>query len=367
MELTLDRADLVRELGLMDKVVAKKLTIPAIGNVRIDAGGSGAVLSATDLDLALISRCPAKAVAQAGAQLAPARKLFDLARSLAGDTVNIRTDGNGAGIASGGVKARLQSPPVEEFPPIPSPPEKTSAMFPMTSLQRILARVAFATATDDNRFFLDGVQLESDGEVLTAVASDGRRLAWAEIAFKGEPFPATLVSRKAITALMAVMEASDENVADVTYSEEGNHMFFTVGDRLVVTRKVDGKFPAYRRIVPKPQEKQAVLPRPLFGDALSRAVLVRGDDRVVALSLSANELKVVGSSADVGEVTERIEVEYAGPDLTITLNASYVQDFLGACGAGKVSMDCASDASPVVFRPVDGDIRYTYIVMPLRA
>ena len=102
MELVARKADLVRELQFFQQIVERKNTIPILANVLLEGTGNECTLLATDLEVALRSRCEA-AVNKPGSVTLPAKKLYEVVRALPDGDVNIETDKNGTSVkVSGG-------------------------------------------------------------------------------------------------------------------------------------------------------------------------------------------------------------------------------------------------------------------------
>ena len=107
MELVARKADLVRELQFFQQIVERKNTIPILANVLLEGTGNEVTLLATDLEVALRSRCEA-AVNKPGSVTLPAKKLYEVVRALPDGDVNIETDkgGNDASRCRAGSSAR---------------------------------------------------------------------------------------------------------------------------------------------------------------------------------------------------------------------------------------------------------------------
>ena len=120
MELVARKADLVRELQFFQQIVERKNTIPILANVLLEGTGNECTLLATDLEVALRSRCEA-AVNKPGSVTLPAKKLYEVVRALPDGDVNIETDKNGTSVkVSGGqFSSKMPTLPREDFPSLP--------------------------------------------------------------------------------------------------------------------------------------------------------------------------------------------------------------------------------------------------------
>src|SRR5688500_14557528 len=126
MELVVRKNELLRELQLFQGIVERKNTIPILANVLIEARGEELRMLATDLEVALRSKCPAS-VAKAGSLTLPAKKLYEIVRALPETEVRIEEDKAGVKVAADRFDSRLQTLPREDFPSLPEAPAKSGA------------------------------------------------------------------------------------------------------------------------------------------------------------------------------------------------------------------------------------------------
>src|ERR1041385_5101069 len=256
MEFTVNKSDLVRELGLSQGVVEKKTTIPILSNVLLEAVGERIVLTATDLELGIRCSCPAR-VKKEGAGTVPARKLLDFVRLLPeGDVTMKFLENHWANITAGRSRTRIAGMSRDSFPELPQMPE-TMAEIPVKTLASMIARTSFAISMEESRFTLNGALLLMRPEGLTMVATDGHRLAFVQAnsnqsGHVDQQFRA-LVPKKAMMELVKLSDDAGEE-GKAIFAGDDNHLFFQVGHRLLITRRLTGNFPDYERVLPKDHE-----------------------------------------------------------------------------------------------------------------
>lgn len=370
MEFTVSKTDLVRELSLSQGVVEKKTTIPILSNVLLEAAGDRVVLTATDLELGVRCVCPAK-VKREGAGTIPARKLLDYVRLLPDADVNVKfLENHWASLTCGRSRMRIAGLSRESFPELPQPPE-TIAELPAKLLSSMISRTGFAISVEESRFTLNGALLLLQGATMTMVATDGHRLAFVEGCLpEGEAGPnfRALVPRKAMTEITKLVDEAGEDAVVVIASDE-NHLFFHVGERLLITRKLTGNFPDYERVLPKENQHNAELNREEIRAAIERVSQFADErSRAIRVQFAAGELRIFSSAVESGESEESVPAEYQGPDLEIGFNASYLLDFLRASPQDKVVFQLKDAKSAAEIRPGGDDLPdgYRYVVMPMR-
>mgnify|MGYP003348910864 CR=1 FL=1 len=180
MELVVRKNELLRELQLFQGIVERKNTIPILANVLIEAKGDEVRMLATDLEVALRSKCAAS-VAKGGSLTLPAKKLYEIVKALPETDVRIEEDKNGVKVAADRFDSRMQTLPREDFPTLPEATGKTLTTFPREALKEMVAKTQFAITGEDTRFFLNGALLVLKSDSMSLVATDGHRLALVSV------------------------------------------------------------------------------------------------------------------------------------------------------------------------------------------
>jgi DNA polymerase-3 subunit beta len=367
MELVVRKADLVRELQFFQQIVERKNTIPILANMLLEATGNEISMLATDLEVSLRSRAEA-AVSRHGSATLPAKKLYEIVRALPDGDVNIETDKNGVKVSGGQFSSRMPTLPREDFPSITEPPGVDQSVIKAGALFQMINKTQFAITGEDTRYYLNGALFVLKPDRMTFVATDGHRLALVYVNRDGAPAHEevrAILPRKALTELGRLLADVE---GDVLYERGENHLFFQIGPRLLMSRMIDGQFPAYEKVVPKNNDKRVEFDRDRLTNAVRRVALLSNErSRAVKFIVETGRVEVTSSSPEFGEAHEPIEVDYSGPGLMICFNAQYVLDFLSAVDAEIVSLDLKDDVSQAVMKPVGVDAYdYTYVIMPMR-
>lgn len=370
MEFTVTKSDLVRELNLSQGVVEKKTTIPILSNVLVEASDDRVYFTATDLELGIRCSCPAR-VARNGAGTIPARKLLDYVRLLPDADVQVKVaDNHWASLVCGKSRTRIAGMSRESYPELPQMPEIT-AEFPIGTLASMISRTIFSISSEESRFTLNGSLLLLKPETITMVATDGHRLAMVE---KQEVIPSlegpfrALLPRKAMSEVLKFASSAEPD-AVLRFAGDENHLFFQLGDRLLISRKLTGNFPDFERVLPKDQPHSVTLPKDELKSALER-VMQFADERShsVRVRFTPGEAKIFSSLSDTGESEEMINIEYDGAEIEISFNAQYLLDFLRAVSEEQVVFRFKEANAAGELRPVtnEGGLLYRYVVMPMR-
>jgi DNA polymerase III subunit beta len=373
MELVVRKTDLLRELQLFQGIVERKNTIPILANVLIEADGNEVKLLATDLEVGLRSRCAAS-VAKSGSLTLPAKKLFEIIKALPETDVRIEEDKNGVKVAADRFDSRMQTLPREDFPTLPDATGGLSAMLPREALRQMIAKTQFAITGEDTRYFLNGALFILRPDSMSLVSTDGHRLALInatrEKAAKGKPEPEEevrrILPRKTLLELGRLL--ADGGEGDIRYEAGENHLFFDIGGRLLISRMIDGQFPAFERVIPKGNDKRIEFDRDRLTNAVKRVALLSNErSRAVKFQIDTGKVEIASSSPEFGEAKEVLMVEYSGTPVTICFNAQYVLDFLAVADTDGVSLDFKDEMSQAVMKPLNAEgYDYTYVIMPMR-
>jgi DNA polymerase III subunit beta len=371
MEFTVSKSDLVRELSLSQGVVEKKTTIPILSNILLEAAGDRVTLTATDLELGIRCSCPAR-IKKEGSGTVPARKLLDYVRLLPEGDVNMKfLENHWANITCGRSRTRIAGMSRESFPELPQMPERIAEV-PVKTLSAMIARTGFAISMEESRFTLNGALLLMRPEGLTMVATDGHRLAYVQATPEesgqvDQQFRA-LVPKKAMVELTKLADDAGSD-GKAVFAGDDNHLFFQVGHRLLMTRKLTGNFPDYERVLPKDHAHVAKLQKDEIRSAIERVAQFADErSRAIRVQFLSGEVRVFSSSVEMGESEENIPCDYQGPDLEIGFNAQYLLDFLRVIPQNQVAIQLKDQKSAGELRPSGENVtgQYRYVVMPMR-
>jgi DNA polymerase-3 subunit beta len=368
MELVVRKNDLLRELQLYQGIVERKNTIPILANVLMEAQGDQVSFLATDLEVGLRSKCAAS-VAKGGALTLPAKKFYEIVKSLPETDIRIAEDKGGVKVAADRFDSRMQTLPREDFPTLPESGGTASATLPRSAIKEMVAKTQFAITGEDTRYFLNGGLFVLRPESMSLVATDGHRLALVTVTRDGKPDDAeevkAILPKKTLGELARLLQEGDE---DIRYERGENHLFFEVGGRLLISRMIDGQFPAYERVIPKGNDKHIEFERDRLTNAVKRVALLSNErSRAVKFQIDTGKVDVTSSSPDLGEAKETLPVDYDGASMQICFNAQYVLDFLAAVATDVVSMELKDEVSQAVMKPVGAEgYDYTYVIMPMR-
>ena len=360
-----ERNALLSSLSAVVGVVERRHTLPILSNLLLEKKGNTLTLLATDLELQISTQQNVEAGEDFAITIA-ARKLFDIVRALP-DSAKVKLDSKDSQVVVSAGKSRftLQTLPAADFPRVETGAGLGATIsLPQKTLKRLLQLVQFAMASQDIRYYLNGMLLVLEGKQLRVVATDGHRLSYAETQLEAEAESReVIIPRKTVVELSKLLGDVDD---PVELRIGANQVTITLPGTELVTKVVDGKFPDYQRVIPMNQPRQLKANRQNVMQALQRAAILSNEKfRGVRLVMSENTLGIVCNNNEQEEAADEIEVSYNGEPLDVGFNVTYLLDGLGALNSEEIILSLA-DANSSMLLSSEGEVGFKYVVMPMR-
>lgn len=368
MKFTISRDALFKPLNLVAGVVERRHTLPILSNVMLVLEGDMLSITGTDLEVEMIGRVKLDQAASDGGEITlPARKLTDICKSLPeGSDMTFTVKDDKVTITAGGrSRFSLSTMPAADFPSVEESSGAQSFTVKQGDLKRLIDRTSFAMAQQDVRYYLNGMLWELNAGYIRVVATDGHRLAMCthEAEIEANNALQVILPRKGVIELSRLLINEEQEVVVVIGS---NHMRATTADFTFTSKLVDGKFPDYDRVLPKNSTKSIFGSRDELRQAFARTSILSNEKyRGVRLLLSENTLTIIANNPEQEEAEDIVTVDYAGEDLEIGFNVSYLLDVLSVLSGDTVKLSLSdANSSALLEEAEQGDSRY--VVMPMR-
>lgn len=361
------RDELLKPLLAVSGIVEKRHTLPILSNVLFERIEERLHLLATDLEIQVSTSF---LCSQKGADnylvTVSARKLQDILRALPEQAeIILEAQNNRMLVRSGKSRFTLQTLPAEDFPKHAQTAEAVVKItMSQKTLKSLLLLVQYAMAQQDIRYYLNGLLLVLEGNTLRAVATDGHRLAYASAGLEQKSeLQEVILPRKAVQELVKLLSDSED---EVNVELAPSQVKFQIGDVVLITKVVDGKFPDYTRVIPTNYQKHFSIKRELLQQALQRVAILSNEKfRGVRWTLSEGQLRITCTNTEQEEAFEELEIEYKGEALDIGFNVTYLLDVLNNITSEKVTCSFG-DANSSVLVTIAEDSDFRYVVMPMR-
>ena len=364
MKFSASRETILKPLHAVIGVVERRQTMPILSNVLIVITDSSLKVTATDLEVELLAETEVD-VESPGEITIPGRKLYDICKALPDNAqIKISVSGNRVTIQAGRSRFMLSTLRAADFPVVDEISAQQTLQLDRQALRHLLEQTQFSMAHQDVRYYLNGLLLETEGHTLRAVATDGHRLAMAELqmAEAAQRDGQIIVPRKGVLELQRLLDGDGE----VELTLGANHIRAQIDSIRFTSKLIDGKFPDYERVLPAKPQNIVTVDRNLLRHALQRAAILSNEKyRGVRLVLEDNNVTIQANNPEQEEAEESLEIEYNGESMEIGFNVNYLLDALSAVHEDQVEVGLGDMNSSCLIRgPSDNNSKF--VVMPMR-
>ncbi len=365
MKFTIERSHFIKPLQQVSGTLGGRASLPILGNLLIKVEDNQLSMTATDLEVELISRVTLEGDFEAGSITVPARKFLDICRGLPDAAViTVVLEGDRIQVRSGRSRFSLATLPASDFPNIEDWQSEVEISLTQAELRGLIEKTQFSMANQDVRYYLNGMLFEIDGTTLRSVATDGHRMAVSQTALSTDfANKQIILPRKGVLELVKLLDAPEQpvvlQIGSSNLRAEVNNFIFT-------SKLVDGRFPDYRRVMPQSTNKVLLANCDELRQCFSRAAILSNEKfRGVRVNLAGSEMRITANNPEQEEAEEVLDVSFEGDEIEIGFNVSYILDVLNTlrCDQVRISMSDAN-ASALVENAEDDSAMY--VVMPIR-
>ncbi len=383
MKLSCSQSELNNALQLVSRAVSNRPTHPVLANVLLAADEVTGKLRLTGFDLSLgIQTSISASIESSGAITLPAKLFGEIVSKLSNDSPLVLTSDETSQqveLTSKSGTYQVRGMLSDDFPDLPLVESGTSFKLNPLLLSNAIKSTLFASSTDDAKQLLTGVNLTFDGYGIESAATDGHRLAILNLnnilsdskeidsSNKFEKFSITLPS-KSLREVEKFLSTCDISQPINFFIDKGQVVFISVED-IITIRALEGSYPNYSQLLPDTFENELEFDRKEFIFSLERiAVLADQHNNVIKVTTdgSANLIKISTDAQDIGTGYESLPVSYQGDSFQIAFNVRYLLDGLKVIDSNLIKLSCNSPTTPAVFSPIDSDVNFTYLVMPIQ-
>lgn len=365
MRFTITRQNLHNGLAAVSASIPSKTTLPVLSNILFATDKDGVWMSGTDLDVAVRVRVPAE-VTEPGSLTAPGRKLQEITRELPDQPVEVSTRNDQIELKCGRSQFKLNGLPADEFPTLPQVSFDGGWSVKSGDLHRLIHHTAFAVSTEESRPILNGVLWELKSGEMRMVATNGHRLARMTVPAASSSATSTdfIVPPAALQQVQRLFRDED----DLSVAKSGNHLGFRSGGTEVYTRLIEGTYPNYEQVIPKDNDKNAIVEKRALESAVRRMAVVASDQtHRIRMAFENGRVHLNVLTPDLGEGHDELELDYKGEELEIGFNANYLLEVLRYMPTDEVKLTFKAPERAATLEPVgDEKSDYLCLVMPLR-
>lgn len=349
-------------IDTVQKASSSKTTFPILEGIMINAFDDNVVLTATDLDLSIETTIKAE-VLGSGSIVLNSRLLGEFIRKLPNDEVSFKLDGDTVFIKCLYSEFSLIGTMPDEFPKLPTINENVLYEISQDTLRNMIKQTIFATAQDETRPILTGVNFEVKNNHLTFVALDGYRLSLKSYNLQSSSNISATIPGKTLNEIYKILESSEENVK-ITFTP--NHILFNLGETKIISTLLQGEFINYRQIIPEDYRLRIKGKRTDILDSIERASLLarEGKTNLIKFEINGNKL-IITSNSQIGKAYEEVPIDLEGEGIKIQFNSRYLLDALRIMDTEDIYMEFSTSVSPCIIKKKDED-DFLYLVLPVR-
>ena len=369
MKVSILKQDLLPILQAVSRSVGVRSSLPVLANILIQASKNKLKIAATNLEIGVIKTASAQ-VLEDGETTIPAKTITETIAGLPDQNIDLEVKADILQIQSGKFQASVNGISAQEFPVIPTPSGEAVNFDKQILLS--CTQIMFAAAADGGRPVLTGILIETKGEKLNFVATDGFRLAFRQISLpKGMGSFKSLIPKRTLEEVVRIISedlsgSGEDDKVTISSSQNQNQVIFEVGSTIISSRLIEGQFPDWEKIIPQKFICRAVVERGELVSAVKLAsIFARNEASVVTLEVSVDKISLTSETKEVGQQQNEVDAQIEGENIKIAFNTRFLLDALVASDSSSVTMEFSGSLSPTVIKPV-GEEELIFIVMPIR-
>jgi DNA polymerase-3 subunit beta len=366
--ITIKREALLKPMQLVAGVVERRQTLPILSHILVTLQDKDLTFLGTDLEVELCGLAHMEQAIEKPIEITlPGKKFLDICRALPENSLLELTEYNGRiTISSGKSRFVLTSLPTRDFPRTPLQAKALEFEITQGALRKLIEKTSFAIPQQDVRQYLNGLLIEVKNGSIQALATDGHRLAMNSISSSvvDNSFAQVIIPRKGVVELLRLLETSDEKV---TVSFNNNFVRVKGKDFILTSKLINGKFPNYKKIIPKKGDKLVEINCNELKQALTRVGILSNElFRSARFQLHSNTLMLATNNPDQEEANEELLIDYQGENLNAIFNIGYFVDILNIVETEKITVSFKDSESGVVIEEINGRTNCLYVLMPIR-
>ena len=365
MKIICNGYDLSEAVNKVIKAVGAKTVSPILEGIKIETVDGGIKLTATDMELA-IEKVIAAEVRAEGAVVVPGRLFAEFVKKIDAERVELSLfEDKKMKMRYRGCESEFNCLPEDEYPVIKKLDDAKYFTFLGKNLRDLINKVSFCVSTDESRPILKGVSLDLEGNTVTAVATDGYRLA--RCVKNVESSDGNMTAVVPARSLNEIARLIEDDEQPVTVALQKNYLAVDFQHTCVTSRLLEGSYINYRQIIPQRFETRATLAKDAFSASLERAILLTRSDRnnLVKFDMHENMMDIT-SDSEAGRVDEHLDIKLEGKDLTIAFNARYFTELIKYIGSDCMTISFNDAIQPCIVTPADSTEDLLYLILPVR-
>ena len=358
--------------NLISSFTSSRDVRPVLQNVKIVADEKNVLLTATDGEVGGRGVLPLDdgfVLESAGEAILPSKLLKKILTETTDDEISLEFENGKLLVRGARSKYQLDtSDDWDKFPAVADFNENSYIKIAAKSLCELIRRTVFATDVNNSHYELRGVKFIFSEDRTIAVATDGRRLAFQECASErcGEKSGEGEFSLEAIFPPRALnlIERSASDAAEALIAVRDTEAVVRIGDVVVSTTLMVGRFPDWKTIIPDRTAKKRV---DFIAGELARAIrqaeIVATENKPgVWFNFTEGSVDIAAAGEATGESSVVLPIAYSGEDHKLRLDSRFLNEFFRCVSPEETIAFYFFGDYRTLLETTDG---YQYVVMQL--
>ena len=368
VEFSVDRDVFLKSLNSIVGACDKRGLIPIFSNIMLDVREDSVVLTASSADITM-SSCCVVAIKSVGTIVINSNNLLDATRKTKGE-LRISSNGSEFIMKSGSCVFKFPCFPASDFPCVDESQNVSSFVIKAVDLVKLFSRTSFAIPSESIKYNLAGSLLSLRSDHISAVATNGHRLALARLSsdfFSMNNIDSNfdvIVPRKTVHEIIKL--SCDNFDIKISVAEDENRMKISTEGVIIVSKLIAAKFPSYENVIPLDNTNVINISTKELIEVIERVCVIYSDKtQAVRFKLSGNKMKVYTYLPDTSSAEEEVSIQYNGSDMEISFNYFYILDFLRNLYDENVIIALGGQKTAALFKPADDSVDFSYVIMPM--
>ena len=362
MKLSISQSELMNALTIVSKGISQRATLPILSGVYIETRGDEVSFQTTDLEMS-VQYTAAALIDEPGAAVLPGKLFIDIVKNLPDAAVHLAVTDDGALITCESSSFSIRALNAADFPGFPQISPEQQIEVPFEAFSSMARKVSRVVSKDESRMILTGVLVAVEEGVLKLVATDSYRLAVTEFDLEKATADFSAVLSGSFVSSLAGLPKTGE---DIAFALAENQVIVSYAGTVFVNRRIEGKYPNYKQLIPATYETRCIVSRSALSGAVKRASLLDSSGSQVRFSINVPSQTIqLNTTQEVGSTQEIVKAQIEGSDVEIGFNSYYVIEGLSAMDSNEVAFELQGSLKPGIMKGA-GDERYLYLVMPVR-
>jgi DNA polymerase-3 subunit beta len=365
MKFLCEKNAIIKEIIIAQEIISSRQALSVLSNVYLEASDNSLLIKASDASVTFHSKVPISVV-MSGKTMVKADTLLGILNSVPDGDIEFENVDAKMMIkpAFKKVKFHLKTMNTDQFPEFENPGDAITFEMPVEDFKAMIKQTIFSVSDDQTRYFMNGVFFEKDDDKFKMIATDGRRMAYAEKDVNGSvnDFEGIIIPDKLLNLILK--HSSDEG--NITISINGNTIFVSFGSLYFSSKLIEGQFPNYRRVIPDNFLYQFIVNRKEILDAFKRvALLVEKKNKRVLFKLANNSLAIITDDTEIGMAEEEVDCKYDGNETEIAFNYEFIEDPFKIIEEDEICFYFSDVNKAVTVKPVP-ESYFFHVLMPMQ-